>query len=57
VPGFQQLILQAEHLGVFLRLGVIVAEQVKDPMHGQQLELGLGAVPRRPRLRRRYLRA
>jgi hypothetical protein len=42
---------------VFLRLGVVVAEQVKDPVHGQQLELRLGAVPRRPRLRRRYLRA
>src|SRR4051794_1540818 len=36
-PRGEQLVLQAEHLRVLLGLGVVVAEQVQDPVHGQQL--------------------
>ena len=43
-PGGEQLVLEAEHLLVLLGLGVVVAEQVQDAVHGQQLDLGLGAV-------------
>ena len=45
-PGRQELVLETEHLLVLLRLGVVVAEQVQDAVHGQQLDLGLGAVAR-----------
>src|SRR5690349_15549844 len=38
-PRGKQLVLEPEHLGVLLRLGVVVAEQVQDPVHGEQLEL------------------
>src|SRR3954454_22359349 len=33
-PRGEQLVLQAEHLRVILGLGVVVAEQVQDPVHG-----------------------
>ena len=44
-PRGEQLVLQAEHLLVLLRLGVVVAEQVQDAVHGEQLELGVGRWP------------
>jgi hypothetical protein len=42
---------------VLLRLGVVIAEQVQHPVDGEQLKLGLGAVPGRSRLGCRDLRA
>ena len=51
-PGREQLVLQAEHLGVLARVGVVVAEQVQDAVRAQQLKLGLhvmagpGGLPR-----------
>ena len=41
----EQLGLQAEHLALLLRLGVVVAEQVQDAVGAQQLQLVLGGVP------------
>src|SRR6185503_10323713 len=38
-PGLEQLRLQGEHLPLLLRLGVVVAEQVQHPVHGEQLQL------------------
>jgi hypothetical protein len=36
--------LQAEHHRVFVRFGVVVAEQVQDAVHAQQRQLVLGLV-------------
>ena len=55
LPRCQQRGLQAEHLLVLVGLGVVVAEQVQDPVHGQQVHLvpravaGLGGLPLRDR--------
>ena len=42
----EQLVLQAEHLALLVRLGVVVAEQVQDAVHGQQVELVVHACGR-----------
>src|SRR6266536_2786686 len=38
-PAGEQLILEAEHGGALVRLGVVIAEQVQDPVRAEQLEL------------------
>ena len=38
-PGAKNLVLQAEHLGLLRRLGVVEAEQVQQPVHQQVLRL------------------
>ena len=43
-PLAQEPGLEAEHLLVLLGLGVVVAEQVQDAVHGEQVELVGGAV-------------
>ncbi len=44
LPLGEQPGLEAEHLAVLLGLGVVVAEQVQDPVHGQQVDLVGGGV-------------
>jgi hypothetical protein len=56
-PGAEQPVLEPEHVRAFPRLRVVVAEQVQDAVHREQLQLVLGAVPRTARLHRRDLRA
>ena len=41
LPGGQQPVLQAEHFRVLLGLGVVVAEQVKDSVRAEQVDLVL----------------
>src|SRR5690606_13206543 len=53
-PPSQELVLETEHLLVLLRLRVVVAEQVEDAVHGEQLDLGQGPVPRRHALLLRH---
>src|SRR6478609_8107051 len=43
-PFAQELVLEAEHLLVLVGLGMVVAEQVQDAVHGEQVELGSGGV-------------
>jgi hypothetical protein len=56
-PGFQQLLLQAEHLGVLLRFCVVIAQEMQYAVHGEQLKFRLRAVPGRLCLLGRDLRA
>src|SRR3954454_2124659 len=44
-PLLEQPGLQVEHLLVLVGLGVVVAEQVQDPVHREQLDLVLGGMP------------
>ena len=46
-PLGEQSRLEVEHLAVLVGLGVVVAEQVQDAVHGQQVELVVGARGRR----------
>ena len=54
-PLGQQPRLQPEHLRMLLGLGVVVAEQVQDPMGQQQGDLVLARVPGRVGLALRHL--
>src|SRR5450755_3772186 len=38
-PGREQLVLQAEHRGVLVRLSVVIPEQVQDAVRAEQFEL------------------
>ena len=57
MPRLQQLVLGAEHGGVLFGLGVVIPEQVQDPVHAEQLELVLGGVASLDGLFGRDLRA
>ena len=57
LPLQQQPALHAEHLAVLVGRGVVVAEQVQDPVHGEQIDLVGRAVAGRRRLLRRDLGA
>ena len=56
-PGGEQLVLQPEHGGVLIGIGVVVAEQVQDSVHAQQLKLVLSRMAGLTCLRRGDLRA
>ena len=43
-PLGQQVVLQPEHDPMVVGVGVVVAEQVQDAVHGEQLDLGVLAV-------------
>src|SRR5690606_22338548 len=55
-PALQQAALQPEHLAFLLRLGVVIAEQMQDTVHGQQFQLLEGSVAGHGRLPSRHLR-
>src|SRR2546423_14539163 len=57
LPSSQQLLLPPEHLRLLVRLGVVVAEQVQDPVRGEQPQLVGGGVTGVLGLLHRHLRA
>src|SRR3954452_1622235 len=56
-PGLQEPRLQREHLLFLGRLAVVIAEQMQHAVRAQQVQLVLGAVTCRQRLRSRDVRA